>query len=52
MKKLVGDEVENMAKVTSKKSAKSLKIKGLKKGKTTLKITVNGVKLKLKVKVK
>ncbi len=41
-----------IAKVKSKKSAKSLKIKGLKKGKTTLKITVNGVKLKLKVKVK
>lgn len=39
------------AKVVSKKSAKKIKIKGLKKGKTTLKITVNGVKLKLKVKV-
>lgn len=40
------------AKVVSKKSAAKIKIKGLKKGKTTLKITVNGVKLKLKVKVK
>jgi hypothetical protein len=40
------------AKIISKKSAKKIKIKGLKKGKTTLKITVNGVKLKLKVKVK
>ena len=41
-----------IAKIKSKKSAKTLKVKGLKKGKTTLKITVNGVKLKLKVKVK
>ena len=41
------------AKVTSKKSAETIKIKGLKKGKTTLKIKVNGVKtIKLKVKVK
>lgn len=40
------------AKITSKKSASTLKIKGLKKGNTTLKIKVNGVKLKLKVKVK
>lgn len=40
------------AKIKSKKSASVLKIKGLKKGKTTLSITVNGVKLKLKVKVK
>lgn len=41
-----------VARVASKKTSKTLKIKGLKKGKTTLKITVNGVKLKLKVKVK
>lgn len=40
------------AKIISKKSAKVLKVKGLKKGKTTLTITVNGVKLKLKVNVK
>ncbi len=41
------------AKITSKKSAETIKIKGLKKGKTTLKIKVNGVKtIKLKVKVK
>ena len=40
------------AKIKSKKSAKSLKIQGLKKGKTTLKIKVNGVVLKLKVTVK
>ena len=40
------------AKITSKKSSSTLKVKGLKKGKTTLTITVNGVKLKLKVKVK
>jgi hypothetical protein len=36
----------------SGKSAKVLKIRGLKRGKTTLKIFVNGYKLKLKVKVK
>ena len=42
-----------IAKVTSKKTATKIKVKGLKKGKTTLTITVNGkVKLKLKVKVK
>lgn len=40
------------AKVISQKSAKTIKVKGLKKGKTTLKITVNGVVLKLKVNVK
>lgn len=41
------------AKITSKANATSLKIKGLKKGNTTLKIKVNGVKtLNLKVKVK
>ena len=40
------------AKVISPNSAKTVKIRGLKKGKTTLKITVNGVWLKLKVKVK
>ena len=41
------------AKITSKKSASTIKIKGLKKGKTTLSITVNNsVKLKLKVKIK
>jgi uncharacterized protein YjdB len=40
------------AKITSKKSATTLKINGLKKGSTTLKIEVNGVALKLKVKVK
>lgn len=40
------------AKIKSKRSATKLKIKGLKKGKTTLKIKVNGVVLKLKVTVK
>jgi len=41
------------AKFISSKSAKTLKIKGLKRGTTTLKVKVNGVKtLKLKVKVK
>lgn len=40
------------AKVISKKSAKTIKIRGLKKGKTTLKVTVNGVALKLNVNVK
>lgn len=40
-----------VAKVTSSKSAKSIKVRGLKKGSTTLKIKVNGKKLNLKVKV-
>jgi uncharacterized protein YjdB len=40
------------AKVISKKTASIIKVKGLKKGKTTLKIKVNGVILKLKVKIK
>lgn len=41
------------AKIISKKSAKTIKVQGLKKGTTTVKIKVNGVKmLKLKVKVK
>lgn len=40
------------AKIISGKTAKTLKIRGLKRGKTVLKITVNGVKLKLNVKVK
>ena len=41
------------AKFISKRDSKNIKIKGLKKGKTTLKIKVNGVKtLKLKVKVR
>ena len=40
------------AKIKSKKSATSLKIQGLKKGKTTLKVKVNGVVLKLKVTVR
>jgi hypothetical protein len=41
-----------IAKIVSAKSASKIKIKGLKKGTTTLKVTVNGVALKLKVKVK
>ena len=42
-----------VAKITSKTNASTLKIKGLKKGETTLKIKVNGAKtLCLKVKVK
>lgn len=41
-----------LAKVVSKKSADIIKIKGLKRGTSTLKITVNGKKLSLKVKVK
>ena len=40
------------AKITSKKTAKTLTIKGLKKGKTNLIIYVNGKSLSLKVKVK
>lgn len=42
-----------IAKITSGKNATTIKVKGLKKGTTTLKIKVNGVKtLKLKVTVK
>lgn len=41
-----------IAKVMSSNTATSIKVKGLKKGTTTLKIKVNGVVLKLKVKVK
>ena len=42
-----------IAKMTCDKSTRYIKVKGLKKGKTTLKIKVNGVKtLKLKVTVK
>ncbi len=39
------------AAITSKTSAAKLNVKGLKKGSTTLKVKVNGVWLKLKVKV-
>lgn len=39
------------AKILSKKNATKLKVKALKKGSTTLKVKVNGVVLKLKVKV-
>ena len=37
--------------IISKSSASTIKVKGLKKGSTTLKLRVNGVVLKLKVKV-
>jgi hypothetical protein len=40
------------AKITSKKTASAIRVRGLKKGSSTLKIKVNGVTLKLKVKVK
>ena len=40
------------AKIISKNSASTVKVKGLKKGSTTLKVKVNGVVLKLKVKVR
>lgn len=40
------------AKVASKKSASKIKIKGKKRGKSTLRIIVNGVTLKMKVRVK
>ena len=42
----------SFAKITSKNTATKLTVKGLKKGTTTLKVKVNGVVLKLKVKVK
>ncbi len=40
------------AKITSKKTASAIRVRGLKKGSSTLKIKVNGVTIKLKVKVK
>lgn len=40
------------AKIVSKKTASKIVVKGLKRGKTTLKVVVNKVTLKLKVKVK
>ena len=40
-----------IAKIISKSSASTIKVKGLKKGSTTLKLRVNGFVLKLKVKV-
>ena len=40
------------AKIISAETAAKIKVKGLRKGKTTLKVKVNGVVLKLKVKVK
>lgn len=40
-----------IAKITSKNTATTLTVKGLKKGSTTLKVKVNGVILSLKVKV-
>lgn len=43
---------KKVAKVVSAKSAKTVKIKGLKKGKATVTIKVNGVSFKIKVKVK
>ena len=43
---------KKVAKIISKKTAQKIKVKGLKKGKATIKIKVNGVTLKLKVKVK
>lgn len=52
--KFVKNKYKNskLAKIISKKSAEKIKVRGLKKGKTTLKIYVNGVKLRLKVKIK
>ncbi|MBR2109075.1 MAG: hypothetical protein IJ932_03915 [Ruminococcus sp.] len=40
------------AKITSKKNAATLKIKGMRRGKTTVKVNVNGHTIKLKVNVK
>lgn len=43
---------KKVAKVTSKKTAKTVKIKGLKKGSAKITVKVNGVAFKIKVKVK
>lgn len=43
---------KKVAKVTSKNTADTVKIKGLKKGRAKISITVNGVKFTIKVKVK
>lgn len=40
------------AKITSKKTATTLKVKGIRRGKTTVKVKVNGYTIKLKVTVK
>lgn len=53
--KVINNKYTNtkIAKITSKANATTIKVKGLKKGNTTIKIKVNGVKfLNLKVKVK
>ena len=42
----------SIAEFTSKKTSRNLKIKGLKTGKTTIKVRINGVWCKIKVKVK
>ena len=43
---------KKVAKITSKASAKTVKIKGIKKGKAKITLKVNGVAFKIKVKVK
>ncbi len=43
---------KKVAKVTSAKSAKTVKIKGIKKGSANITVKVNGVSFKIKVKVK
>lgn len=50
---LVCKNKSKIAKIVSKKSSNYIKVKGLKRGSTTLKVKVNGIKnLKLKIKVK
>lgn len=43
---------KKVAKIISKRNAKKVKIKGYKRGKATITLKVNGVKFKIKVKVK
>jgi hypothetical protein len=43
--------IKKVAKVISSKTAKTVKIKGLNYGTAVIKITVNGVKFNIKVKV-
>ena len=47
MKELIGCEWKHAAKdkIVTNKNSSTLKIKGMKKGKSTLKIRVNGVKV-------
>lgn len=52
VKNVYSTSAKKVAKVVSKNTASTIKIKGLKKGKATVTVKVNGVAFKIKVKVK